>query len=103
MFQHIVVEEPNCVDKLRQTLQSGEDTVRVAALRRVTRDHMHANPDILVDVRIALVSPSATVRCAALRCWQRTGMGSDSDVRSSLLHRDREVRIAALIAILLEL
>ena len=99
MFQHIVVEEPNCVDKLRQTLQSGEDTVRVAALRRVTRDHMHANPDILVDVRIALVSPSATVRCAALRCWQRTGMGSDSDVRSSLLHRDREVRIAALIAI----
>jgi hypothetical protein len=79
-------------------LQSSDDSVRIAALHAVTAESIQQT-DIRADVRIALLSPSAAVRSAAIRCWQRTNSGPDDDVRAGMLHRDREVRIAALSAV----
>ena len=86
------------MDPAAGSLQSSDDTVRIAALHALTESSM-LHPDILADVRVALLSPSSLVRRAALVCWQRTGCGPDDDVRAGMLHRDREVRIAALSAV----
>jgi HEAT repeat protein len=79
-------------------LQSSDDPVRSAALHALTEVSMH-HPDILADVRVALLSPSPVVRSAAILCWQRTKMGPEEMVRMGLLHRDRLVRQAALQAV----
>lgn len=86
------------MDPAVTALQSNDDSVRIAALHAVTVESMQQT-DIRADVRIALSSPSAAVRSAAIRCWQRTHSGPDDDVRAGMLHRDREVRIAALSAV----
>ena len=86
------------MDPAVTALQSNDDSVRIAALHAVTAESMQQT-DIRADVRIALSSPSAAVRSAAIRCWQRTHSGPDDDVRAGMLHRDREVRIAALSAV----
>ena len=86
------------MDPAAGALQSSDDTVRIAALHALTESSLR-HPDIRADVRVALLSPSSVVRRAALVCWQRTGCGPDDDVRAGMLHRDREVRIAALNAV----
>ena len=100
MSLHVVVEESASDATRPPALQDADDTVRIAALRRVTRDQMESNTDIVRDVRIALLSPAVDIRCAALECWQRTEQGFDADVQGSLRHREGLVRIAALYAVI---
>lgn len=79
-------------------LVAPDEQARIVALRGLQAADM-ACADIADGVRAALSSPVVRVRCAALRRWARIGDSVDESIRQSLLHRERAVRLCALVAV----